>query len=113
LQQPGRILLFQDYDNIGSVYDYQIETNEVIDVWISRGKEWAEIIKEMADEDFTPNTGIGIKINVLPASQLEAGAVNALLLAICSGKAPDVALSVGANSPVEFAIRDAVVDLTQ
>ncbi len=103
----------KDYDNVGSVYDDQIETNKVIDVWISRGKEWAEIIKEMADEDFTPNTGIGIKINVLPSGQLEAGSVNALLLSICSGKAPDVALSVGTNSPVEFAIRDAVVDLTQ
>jgi ABC-type glycerol-3-phosphate transport system substrate-binding protein len=109
----------KDYDNVSSIYTDQIETNEVIDVWISRGKEWAEVIREMADENFTPDTGIGVKINVLPAVQLDAGSVkdagsvNALLLSICSGKAPDVALSVGANSPVEFAIRDAVVDLTQ
>lgn len=103
----------KDYDNIGSVYEDQIETNEVIDVWVSRGKEWAEIIKEMADEDFTSNTGIGVKINVIPGGQLDAGTVNVLLLSICSGKAPDVALSVNSSSPVEFAIRDAVVDLSQ
>ncbi|HOJ10294.1 MAG TPA: extracellular solute-binding protein [Clostridiales bacterium] len=99
----------KDYDNIGSVYNDQIETNEVIDVWVARGREWAEIIKEMADESFTPNTGISVKINVIPS----VDTLNALLLSICSGKAPDVACSVQSNYPFEYAVRDAVVDLTQ
>lgn len=104
----------KDYDSVGSVHFKEGEEDKkVLNVWISRGKEWAEILKEMADESFTSETGIFINMNVLPPSQLEAGSVNALMLAISSGRAPDVALGVGASSPVEFAIREAVYDLSK
>lgn len=103
----------KDYDNVGSVLGDDVEITDVIDVWIARGTEWAEVIKEMADEDFTSKTGIAINVNILPASQLSAGNVNALMLSITSGKAPDVALGVDVTSPVEFAIRDAVYDLSK
>ena len=109
------ISFYKDYDSVGSVFEVENTEQEkkLINVWISRGTEWAEIIKEMADETFTPATGIMVNMNVLPPSQLNAGAVNALMLAITSGRAPDVACGVVATSPVEFAIRDAVYDITQ
>lgn len=103
----------KDYDNVGSVLSDDVVVTDTINVWIARGTEWAEVIKEMADEDFTPQTGIAINVNVLPASQLNAGQVNALMLSITSGKAPDVALGVDITSPVEFAIRDQVYDLSK
>ncbi len=103
----------KDYDNVGGVLGDDVEVKSTIKVWIARGTEWAEVIKEMADEDFTPKTGIAIDVNVLPASQLHAGNVNALMLSITSGKAPDVALGVDITSPVEFAIRDQVYDLSK
>ncbi len=103
----------KDYDNVGGVLSDDVVITDTITVWISRGTEWAEVIKEMADEDFTPKTGIAINVNVLPASQLNAGNVNALMLSITSGKAPDVALGVDITSPVEFAIRDQVYDLSK
>ncbi|MBO4416399.1 MAG: extracellular solute-binding protein [Lachnospiraceae bacterium] len=103
----------KDYDNVGGVLAEDVVVTDTITVWIARGTEWAEVIKEMADEDFTPKTGIAIKVNVLPASQLNAGNVNAIMLSITSGKAPDVALGVDVTSPVEFAIRDQVYDLSQ
>ncbi len=103
----------KDYDNVGSVLSEDVVVTDTIDVWIARGTEWAEVIKEMADEDFTPRTGIAINVNVLPSTQLDAGNVNAIMLSITSGKAPDVALGVDATSPVEFAIRDQVYDLSQ
>lgn len=103
----------RDYDNVGSVYTNQNKTNTVLNVWVSRGKEWAEVIKELSDEYFTPESGISINVNVVPAAQLDSGAVNSLLLSICSGKAPDVACSISASSPVEYAIRGSVVDLSK
>ncbi len=103
----------KDYDNVGGVLGEDVVVTDTIDVWIARGTEWAEVIKEMADESFTPESGIAIKVNVLPASQLNAGQVNALMLSITSGKAPDVALGVDITSPVEFAIREQVYDLSQ
>ena len=101
----------KDYDRVGNVYSEDDET--VLNVWIARGKEWGEIIKEMVDEDFSSQTGIHINMNILPASQLNTGKVNTLMLAISSGIAPDVGLGVNGNSPVEFAMRDAVVDLSR
>lgn len=103
----------KDYDNVGGVLDGQVKVDKTINVWIARGTEWAEVIKEMADEDFTPRTGIAINVNVVPAGQLGAGSANALMLSVVSGKAPDVALGVDVTSPVEFAIRDAVYDLSE
>lgn len=106
----------KDYTGVGSVYDKDQPaqaTGPVLEVWVSRGKEWAEIMKEMAEEEFTPKTGIRINVNTLPAGQLNSGSVNTLLLAASSGKAPDVATGVDSHLPVEFAIRDAAVDLAQ
>lgn len=102
---------FKDYDNVGGLLDESVEIKETISVWISRGTEWAEIIKQMTDEQFTPRTGIAVNINVVPASQLAAGGINALMLSITSGRAPDVAQGVNSSSPAEFAFRDAVQDL--
>jgi len=105
----------KDYDNVSGVAEHSdlAEASKTIEVWTTRGREWAELMKELIDADFTPKTGINVKMNVLPSSQLEAGSINVLMLSIISGKAPDVAIGVSSQSPVEFAIREAVLDLTQ
>ncbi len=101
----------KDYDAIGGESTEGLD--KVIDVWIARGTEWGEILKNMIDEDFTPNTGIGVNLNIIPAGQLNAGNTSNLMLAVASGNAPDVALGVDHTSPVEFAFREAVLDLSQ
>ncbi len=107
---------YKDYDSVGLIVDEDAESAKervVLDVWIGRGTEWGEILKELADEDFTPKTGIVVNLHVLPSGQLATGSVNTILLSVTSGTAPDVALSVDYNLPGEFAFREAVVDLTQ
>ncbi|MGN0972149.1 MAG: extracellular solute-binding protein, partial [Aristaeellaceae bacterium] len=107
---------YKDYDSVGLIVDEGSDAAEervVLDVWIGRGTEWGEILKELVDEDFTPRTGIGVNLPVLPSGQLATGSVNTILLSVTSGTAPDVALSVDYNLPGEFAFREAVVDLTQ
>lgn len=106
---------YKDYDSVGMIVDEEDNEQEytVLNVWIGRGTEWGEILKELADEDFTPRTGIVINLHVLPAGQLNTGSVNTIMLSVTSGTAPDVALSVEYNLPGEFAFREAVVDLTQ
>lgn len=102
----------KDYNNIAALYEAD-ENNPTIDVWIGRGTEWAEIIKQLCDEDFTPRHHINVNMNILPAGQLSTGSVNAILLAIASGNAPDVSMGVAPGSPVEFAIRGAVRNLRE
>lgn len=101
----------KDYDAIGTTTEDG--ENTVLEVWIGRGSEWGEILKEMIDETFTPETGIYVNLNVMPSSQLKTGGVNVLMLSLNSKTAPDVALSVDYNLPSEFAFREAAVDLTQ
>ncbi len=105
----------KDYDSVGLIVDEHSAGQEmtVLNVWIARGTEWGEILKELADEDFTPRTGIVINLHVLPTGQLSTGSVNTIMLSVASGTAPDVGLSVEYNLPNEFAFREAVVDLSQ
>ena len=70
-------------------------------------------IKEMIEEDFTPNTGIRVNVNLVPAGSLTAQGTSVILLAAASGDAPDIVFGAAQTLPVEFAIRGAVVDLTQ
>ncbi|MEF3352233.1 extracellular solute-binding protein [Paenibacillus sp. GYB006] len=94
----------KDYGGIGNVY----EGEEVLEVWVARGRDWVDIIKQMIDEDFTPETGIKVNVNVIPAQQMQV-----LLLASTSGIAPDVALGVDGEVPIDYAVRNGLINLEE
>ena len=99
----------KDYAGVGNIYD----DDEALEVWVAWGREWAMIVKEMIEEDFTPNTGIRVNVNVIPRSAVNAQSASVILLAAASGNAPDLVMGADAQLPVEFAIRGGVVDLSQ
>ncbi|MBR4073089.1 MAG: extracellular solute-binding protein [Clostridia bacterium] len=103
----------KDYNNVSVGEVSGVEIKSTISVWVSRGTKWCTTMKQLIDSDFTPNTGIAVDLNVLPAGQLNSGGANALLLAITSGRAPDVATGVAAGSIGEFAMRNALVDVSK
>ena len=35
-----------------------------LELWVSRGKEWGQILKERIDADFTPETGVPVNVNI-------------------------------------------------
>lgn len=106
-----------EYTNIGDVYKvkdgYDEEGNPVLHLWIAYGREWAAIIKEMIDDDFTPQTNIKVNVNVVPGGALDPTGNSSLIMAVASGTAPDLAIGAGSGLPVEFAIRGGVVNLNQ
>jgi len=77
-----------------------------LQVWVNRPRQYVEIIQQMADEHFTPATGIQIDFSLMPDQ-------NRLILANASGTAPDVAAAIHFALPFELGIRDALVDLTK
>lgn len=103
----------KDYNNVSVGSIEGVEIKATIDLWVSRGTKWCQTMKQLIDSDFTPNTGIAVNLNVLPAGQLNSGGANALLLAITSGRAPDIATGVASGSVGEFAMRNALVDISQ
>ena len=104
----------KDYTVIGNVYDPKnTQEGVILEVWMARGTEWGKIMKEMIEETFTPQTGIRVNLHLVPPGSLSAGDASVLLLAATAGKAPDVACAVNPNLPVEFAIRNALVPMSQ
>ena len=103
---------FKDYTSVSGL-QVDVPITDTLNVWIGRGSTYASQLKMLADDRFVAQTGIGVSVHMLPTGQLNSGSVNALMLAISSGAAPDVCLGVSAESPGEFAIRGALADLTQ
>ena len=91
-----------DYDAVGDVYE---DEDDVVKVWIVTGRDQGTILKTMVDDTFTPETGIKVNVEIVDPT--------ALLNAVVAGKGPDVVLSVGADQPVNYALRNAAEDLTQ
>lgn len=101
----GSILRFlSSFDSQSYSVDNSDDTH--LQVWINRPRQYLEIIQRMIDTDFTEKTGIKVDLSIMPDAQK-------LILSNAAGTAPDVAQAVDYALPIEFAMRDAAVDLTQ
>lgn len=93
----------EDYTELGLTKE--LASKQKIKVWISGGRDQANILRIMIDEMFTPNTGIQVDL------QLVGQAV--LLPATLGGRGPDVAMLLTNDLPVNYAMRNAVYDISQ
>ncbi|MBX3084360.1 MAG: extracellular solute-binding protein [Anaerolineae bacterium] len=75
-----------------------------LEVWVNRARQYVDLLQLMADESFTPQTGIRVKFSIMPDE-------SKLVLANAAGIQPDVALGVSTDRPYELAIRNALYDL--
>ena len=105
-----------DYNNIGNVASDG--DSAAITLWVGSGRDQANVIKGLIDETFTNKTGISVNVQLVDMSTL--------LKAKLVGEGPDVAiqvantngaagavLSTGNDTPVNYGIRGAVLDLAQ
>jgi ABC-type glycerol-3-phosphate transport system substrate-binding protein len=74
-------------------------------VWIPAGRDQAQVIKNLIDQSFTPNSGIPVDLQLIPE--------DVILPATLAGNGPDVALAVPQSTVINFAIRSALVDLSK
>ncbi|SEL25219.1 ABC-type glycerol-3-phosphate transport system, substrate-binding protein [Butyrivibrio sp. ob235] len=95
---------FVDYNSVGDVYDAN-GSDKVVKVWILTGRDQGTILKSMVDDTFTPESGVKVNVEIV--------APDALLNAVLAGRGPNVVLSVGADQPVNYALRGAAEDITQ
>lgn len=92
-----------DYSSLGETE--ASDTNETIEVWLTIGRDQANVLRKMIDETYTPVTGIKVDL------KLVNGAV--LLPATLSKVGPDIAMGLGNSIPVNYAMRNAVYDISQ
>ncbi|MFC5467039.1 extracellular solute-binding protein [Lederbergia graminis] len=91
----------EDYDSIGNITEHE----QSIDVWITTGRDQAQVMKRLIDDSFTTESGISVQLRLVPG--------NILLPATLANEGPDVAMQVGEDIPINYAMRNAAADLTQ
>lgn len=83
--------------------DEQIE-NQAVKVWLATGRDQAQVLRNLIDERFTPEYGIGVELELVP--------LDVLVPATLAGTGPDVVLSVDQTKMMDFAMRNSLVDLS-
>lgn len=82
----------------------QAEDPNTIKVWIGLGRDQAQILKQMIEDTFTPETGIRVNLELVTAMQ------QLLVPTTIAGTQPDVAIGV---ADMDLAFRGAVVNLAE
>lgn len=91
-----------DYSSIGGT-----ETDnekEILTVWVQTGRDQAQIVRELVDESFAKEYNATVKIQVVSSG---------LLQSVLAGDSPDVVTDCAETLPLEYALRNATMDLTQ
>lgn len=91
---------FRNYDRMGATGEEGKDAG-AIDVWIATGRDQAQVLRNLINNDFTPTTGISVNL------QLVAGGT--LLPSVLSGMGPDVYIGVGEDTVINYAIRGALL----
>jgi ABC-type glycerol-3-phosphate transport system substrate-binding protein len=90
-----------NYSNIGALDN----STAAIKVWISSGRDQANALSLLIKNYFTAKNNIKVNMQLVPAGTL--------ISATLANKGPDVALSNAQSDPLNYAIRKAVVDLSE
>lgn len=89
---------FEDYSVLSDV-----SGEKSLEVWVNLGREQAQVVKELTDS-FINETGIPVSVNLVTGGIIEAS---------LAGKAPDIALFIGGEYPVDLAMRDLLADVSE
>jgi ABC-type glycerol-3-phosphate transport system substrate-binding protein len=98
------VMLFGSYGANTSLESNVECDGPTITVWIMTGRDQSQLLRQIIDEQFSLQNNINVELKLVTST--------ALLPATLSGNGPDVALGVAQNIPVNWGIRNAVVDLT-
>jgi ABC-type glycerol-3-phosphate transport system substrate-binding protein len=74
-------------------------------IWVSRSRQYVNLLQQMVDANFTPQTGIPVRVSINPNE-------DKLILASSANQQPDIAMGVAGWRPYDFAIRNNVYDLS-
>jgi hypothetical protein len=96
----GFIHSFNNKDDLSS------RTDEALNVWVLRGRDYATELQQLADEQFVPEHGFKVKVNIIQRA-------DQLIMARAAGIEPDVVLGVHGDMPFDMALRNSVLDLRQ
>lgn len=78
---------------------------ESIKVWIGTGRDQAQVLVNLIEQQFTPQTGINVQLELIPES--------VIIPATLAGTGPDVVVGITEQQAMNFAVRNSLVDISQ
>lgn len=93
---------FRNYDRMGSVEESYSEDDQV-QVWLASGRDQSQIIRNLVNNDFTPQYGHSVSIKLVTASTL--------LPSVLADMGPDVYIGLGEDNVINYAIRGALKNI--
>ena len=93
-----------DYNSLGSATD-ESEKVDPVEVWIASGRDQAQVMRSLIDNDFTPKTGVSANLKLVSGGTL--------LPSVLAGAGPDVSLMEASAQIIDFALRSAVLPLNK
>ena len=94
------------YSFASQKYSIKNTEEDTLTIWVNRSLQHADLLQKMVDTEFTPQTGIKVKLTVIPDA-------NKLTLACAAGNTPDLALGLASYMPFDLASRNALYDMSQ
>ena len=88
-----------EYNSIGSS-----GSTDTLKVWIQTGRDQGEIIRELINSDFSLNYNTSVQLEIVTGTLLES---------VLSGISPDIVFDNAETIPMDYALRNAVVDFTE
>ncbi len=80
-------------------------TTETIEVWVVTGRDQAQIIRNLIENKFTPESNIAVNIKLISGGTL--------LPSIIAGVGPEVSLMEGSTTIIDYALRNAIKPLNE
>ena len=94
---------WRNYDRMGAMT--KEASDDTVEVWLAYGRDQAQVIRGLINNDFTNNYEGGVPVNL----KLVSGGT--LLPSILSGQGPDVYIGLGQGDVINYAIRGALVSI--
>ena len=93
---------FRDYNHMGAIVE-NVSDEETVEVWLAYGRDQSQVIRNLINNYFTPQTGITVDL------KLVAGGT--LLPSILAGSGPDTYIGIGQSDVINYAIRGALLNI--
>ena len=95
---------FRNYNRMGATSE-DVTGENTVDVWLAYGRDQAQVIRNLINNDFTPHSAHNTTVNL----KLVAGGT--LLPSVLAGMGPDVYIGLGEGDVINYAIRGALMPI--
>ncbi len=94
---------FRNYDRMGATEEYDKNDKSVVEVWLAYGRDQTQVIRNLVNNEFTPEYGVPVNLKLVAAGTL--------LPSILAKSGPDVYIGLDQSSVINYAIRGALVPI--